>query len=305
MCYRAPNTPDERNRKLNELLSLTQKVQSRNVLVMGDFNYPQIDWEMGRVEGTEASSHVQFFDVTQDLFWCQHVNFPTPVREGCAPSILDLVFSDDEQAVSELIGSAPLGKSDHIVVTWKYLFEDTQDKTSKVNGQPIKRNFKKANYKRISEELGGVDWTSLATTSVNEAWEKIESVIMASIETHVSLQRSTKAFRPKTPWWSTKLLREVKLKHASWKKYSESKSTDDHQKYILQRNRTTQAIRNAQHAYENAIVQNIKEDPKKLFKYVRSQQSIKPGVGPLEKENGELAQSDTETAEVLNNKCIY
>ena len=58
-----------------------------------------------------------------------------------------------------------------------------------------------------------------------------------------------------------------------------SRSAEDHQKYAQQRNKVTQAIREARHAYEIDIIQNIKQDPKQLFKYIRSQQKLKPNVG--------------------------
>ena len=61
------------------------RVHSGNVLVMGDFNYPQIDWENGRVEGPEMSSQVQFYDTIQDLFWVQHVNFHTKIQGRLYP----------------------------------------------------------------------------------------------------------------------------------------------------------------------------------------------------------------------------
>ena len=95
-------------------------------------------------------------------------------------------------------------------------------------------------------------------------------------------------------------MKEVKRKHATWKEYKESRTAENHQKYIRQRNKTTQAIGDARYAYESTIVQDIKQEPKRLYKYIRNQQRLKPGIGPLEKETGELAENDEETAELLN-----
>ena len=300
VCYRASGSVEEYNRKLNEMLLQVQRVNSGNVLVMGDFNYPQIDWEIGRVEGPEMSSQVQFYDTIQDLFWVQHVNFPTRFRESCTSSLLDLVFSNDELAVGEISGSDPLGKSDHIVITWKYNYEDSMTKTSILNREILKRNFKKANYTKISEDIGRMDWSSLVTMNVDDAWDKIKSLLNTCMENHVPLVKPKKCLHPRAPWWSEKLLKDVKLKHAAWKKYRLSGSTDDNQKYIQQRNKTTQVIKDARYAYEENIIQNVKQEPKRLFKYVRSQQKIKPGIGPLEKDTGEQSQDNQEAAEILN-----
>ena len=299
VCYRAPNSNEDNNSKLNEMLMQTQQAQVSNILVMGDFNYPQIDWETGNVEGAEASSQAQFFDTTQDLFWFQNVNFPTRFREGCAPSQLDLVFANDEHAVDEISGSDPLGKSDHIVITWKYHYIDSHIKKNNDGGLTHK-NFKKGNYRAISEEIGKTDWTMLMNMDVEEAWGKLKCVIKKNIESHVPASRLKRTYRSKTPWWTAQLKKEVKVKHAAWKEYMGTKSMEDYSKYVSQRNKTTQVIRDARNHYEDSIIRNIKHEPKSLFKYIRSQQKIKPVVGSLENETGELSQNNQDTADTLN-----
>ena len=78
---------------------------------------------------------------------------------------------DDDNAVDEMIYSDPLGKSDHIVITWKYYYTDSQLNVNSAKGQTLK-DFKKGNYKRISEDLEKVDWTNLEAMGVDEAWDE-------------------------------------------------------------------------------------------------------------------------------------
>ena len=101
---------------------------------MGDFNYGQIDWEGGSVSGQEFSDAARLFEGTQELFLYQHVNFPTRYREGCRPSQLDLVFSTEELMVDNLVASSPLGKSDHIVLSWDFIYgNDRHEKRNKLH----------------------------------------------------------------------------------------------------------------------------------------------------------------------------
>ena len=45
VVYRSPNSDETNNEKLMELLSqIRDKVQISNVLIMGDFNLPEIDF---------------------------------------------------------------------------------------------------------------------------------------------------------------------------------------------------------------------------------------------------------------------
>ena len=60
-----------------------------------------------------------FFDVTQDLFLKQHVDFNTRFREGNEPSMLDLIFTDS--MIENLKSIGPLGKSDHVVLVWTFI----------------------------------------------------------------------------------------------------------------------------------------------------------------------------------------
>ena len=48
------------------------------------------------------------------------------------------------------------------------------------------------------------------------------------------------------------------------------------------------------------------QEPKKLYKYIRLQQKVKPTVGPLIS-NGQLSQTDQEAAEILQRffKSVY
>ena len=54
-----------------------------------------------------------------------------------------------------------------------------------------------------------------------------------------------KTRKKKTPWWNKALTKEVKKKHDAWKKYVQTKGSEEHTTYIKQRNRTTFKIRKA------------------------------------------------------------
>ena len=90
---------------------------------MGDFNYPCIHWEEGYADGPEDGDAANFYEVTQDFFLHQHVNFDTHFRGGFRPSQLDLIFSNKDYLVDGLETSHPLGKSDHVVLTWKCRYD--------------------------------------------------------------------------------------------------------------------------------------------------------------------------------------
>ena len=123
VCYRSPSSIPENNEKLINIMQHASKVKASHLLLMGDFNYGQIDWDTGVVPGPDDSDAKVFYEKTQDLFLYQHVDVPTRFRDGCTPSMLDLIFSTEELMVDNLEVGSPLGKNDHAVLTWDFIYK--------------------------------------------------------------------------------------------------------------------------------------------------------------------------------------
>ena len=80
----------------------------------GDFNYRAIYWS--NFSGTGDNCRIEpFLDTIDDLFLFQHINEPTRYREEETPSLLDLVFTNEQDMISNLVYLPPLGNSDHII----------------------------------------------------------------------------------------------------------------------------------------------------------------------------------------------
>ena len=297
-CYRSPSSTAENNSRIIDMFKQIPSFRADGLLVMGDFNFPSIDWEEGTVNAAEDSEAAKFFDTTQDLFLYQNVSFPTRFREGCNPSRLDLVFSSEEHAVVDIIEGDPLGKSDHITITWTYVYEDRLPAKDLNCASTCKYNFRKGKFSEMNESLGLVNWSCIDNLGTEEAWQRVKCILMEHIKKFVPTMKPKKS-GPSAPWWNGELTREVKKKYKLWKTYSRSRSAEDLGSYVIQRNKTTAMIRKARHRYESQIVQNVKHQPKKLYRYIRSQQKAKVVVGPL-LHAGKMTKDDHETAEVLH-----
>ena len=93
--------------------------------------------------------------------------FHTRYRDGVSPSTLDLVFTDQENNVEELDCGAPLGKSDHCVITWE-LRIGSQDQMTCKGPHPF--NYKAGDYDAINEELSKTQWDVMKDMHTREAW---------------------------------------------------------------------------------------------------------------------------------------
>ena len=90
VCYKSPNAEDS---EVNELMNIIKKVSNNMVLIMGDFNFPGMDWVTLKADATGS----KFLDLTQDCYLTQHVLKPTRYD-----NILDVVLSSEENMVEEL-----------------------------------------------------------------------------------------------------------------------------------------------------------------------------------------------------------
>ena len=202
LCYRSPASSSENDAHLNNLIQATKQVKSTSALIMGDFNYGHINWEDGSIKGMPDSAASRFAETTGDLFLYQHVDFPTRFREGCVPSQLDLVFSNDELMVDELASSSPIGKSDHVVLTWHYYYKHagcprhTADKH--FSSQSL--DYKRGNYSEMTSALSKIDWAVMEHMEIEEAWKFVLSEIHEKVRKHVPVLRYRKR-NHKMPWW--------------------------------------------------------------------------------------------------------
>ena len=103
LVYLSPNSSFSNTDKLIQTLSNLQQLQRHtHLLLMGDFNFPNIDWCNHTTNTSDNSLSAQFYFATQDAYMIQHILKPTRHRKGQASSVVDLVFTLDPTMVADL-----------------------------------------------------------------------------------------------------------------------------------------------------------------------------------------------------------
>ena len=124
--YRSPTREKEASlESINQVCDILAKASERNdayLLICGDFNYREIDWE--NESSNEKSEHCSsFLNTIQGCFLHQHVTGPTRYRHREEPSLLDLVLSNGEGMVYNHAHEPGLGDSDHITLTFDLIYQ--------------------------------------------------------------------------------------------------------------------------------------------------------------------------------------
>ena len=121
-----------------ELLSKAVEQKNTYLLICGDFNYRGIDWENEPCD--EKDEHLStFINTVHDCFFHQHFTEHTRFRLGEEPSLLDLIFTNEEDLIYNSEYQSGFGYSDHISLSFYLVFQQEMERKSE-----SKPNFFKA-----------------------------------------------------------------------------------------------------------------------------------------------------------------
>ncbi len=284
VCYR-PNVNEQSDLLMSKEIEWACK---GDVLIMGDFNYSNIDWNI--MNGVSRDENM-FIDVVQDNYLHQHVREPTR-----GENTLDLVLSKSELDVQNLNVCYKLGKSDHNIITWEFVtcvaFKENKIKVP---------DFRKANFNKFRELMNSVEWTVMFRgKNVNQIWELFKSILIEGISNCIPYRQLRRKDRPK--WWNREIQSLTKLKAEKWKELREAGITEGSQfdNFKLLEKKVHKVIRKSKASFEENMAIKIKENPKNLFSYIRAKNKGKEGIGPLKNNSGKVVGSCKEMAVLLN-----
>ncbi|WAR15881.1 hypothetical protein MAR_030475 [Mya arenaria] len=292
--YKSPSSSSENVRKLNTLLTQASALNYEHLVVLGDFNFPEIDWDSWTVNRNENHPSFSFIECLRDNFLNQHVNFYTRYRDGQDPSCLDLLLSDNLTQIERMKINGKLGLSDHISFTFKLLCPVLR--TSERVNRP---NFFKGKYEDIRNYLNNVSWVLLDNMNIEESWTYFIKHINICIEKFIPKTVNGKKFqRPK--WMDFHCVKKVKKKYHAWRRFIHSHSYRDYQAYCKLRNSATKAIRFSKKKYQKGVAEFSKTNPKAFWSYVKGETKSKTGIGDLVDKDGNQVTENKGKANVLN-----
>ena len=296
--YRSPSS-DLRN-STNELCQTFRMVTGLappRLVVMGDFNYRDIDWNNWHVPSANIINKPQtdFITTLQECFLHQHVTEPTRHRPNQAPSLLDLIISNEEDLISNLQYQPGLWKSDHLCLLFN------------INCCPVHQprkitlpNYDRGNYVKMNQELIAVEWEKeLSSKDFSEAWQHFsnycDNLMKANIPQH---RPSTKK---KNIYMNSEAMKSRKVKQEHWYNYINTPSELNYLRFTIARNNLRTLTRKLRRNHEAAIINQIKTNPKAFWKYVGTKTKSRSKINNLDKEDGTKATNDQDKANLLNN----
>jgi len=293
--YRSPNSTENNNLKLTEGLRKMCEMKHSHLLLCGDFNLPEIDWSSETTNTSDNHIAYRFLESIRDCYLSQHVTQPTHHRGDQKANTLDLLFSNEEDMITDLTYGAPIGASHHSSLHFKFRCY-----------AEIRRNarpsfaFNKGNYEEMKNIISRLDWKELLEDKdCAEAWEMFHCCMKEAMTKCIPRKSSKPCKTNKALWMNEEALAKVKKKSAAYKRYLETKEGKEYIEYARARNQARWACRKMKKEFEKKIAQDSKTNPKTFYKYVNSKLKTRTGIADLDTEDGK-ATTDTQKAEALN-----
>jgi hypothetical protein len=224
LFYRPPDANEENNKFLYKTMT---KFSSQNTIIMGDYNYGDINWELN----TSGSIGKTFLKVITKASLLQCVKEKTR-----GENILDLIFVYNTSLISNIEVLPPIAKSDHSML--RVTLNLPSVSVSKI----IKCfNYKKANYTKLAEEFEEQNWIDInSKNTTNVTWNIMIDKLKLFRDKYVPSFVSNVS--DDAPWLNNTIKKAIKKRNNMFKRFKRGGQSYLKVKYTCLRNRVVKLV---------------------------------------------------------------
>ena len=295
--YRSPGSHTNNNEALCKIMHTVTSERYGQVVIVGDFNLPNIDWESKMsFDATTHFSHV-FVETVQDCYLFQKVTEPTRYRDGNTPHILDLILSTEDQLVRDLKYLPGIGKSDHLCLRFTLACTKRSKSTT---GSPRLALYR-GDFVKMKELAVDINWQAGNLLELEQDYDLFVSEITRLIKKCIPLQQPRR--RRKKQYITREAMHCIKKKEQSLKAYKLA-STDNKAScwddFKRKRNDLRRLTRRLRRGHQKKIAREAKTNPKLFWSYSHSQTKTREKVEDLIDKDGNLVTTDQHKADLLS-----
>ena len=292
-CYRVGTLGVTHYSQVNSYL---QKLRARsglsNLIVIGDFNFPEVDWEIGH---SRHSIDQQFLEMFSNFGLAQLIDKPT----HNAGNILDLLLTDNPCLVANIKVDSGwhICKSNHFPITFNVKLRADKRKIPKREIY----NFKKANWDAVNDQLTNINWASelCRDNNIELSWHRFKEIFFSIIDKHIPKIKISNTSQP--PWFDSETFQLCREKESFRAKCKGPNSTPEDYAKFSERRRAFKNLVEVK-MRDNILTDDNSSDliTKKFWSQVQSK--TKSSRIPETVHQGETYRSDIkDQAELFNN----
>jgi exonuclease III len=278
-----------------------------NLVMVGDFNFPNINWHTQNVYGGSLEMRNQaenLFNLADNHCMEQYIEQPTRGN-----NILDLLFLDNEEFLHHYTVQETILSDHNLIIIHTNLTEEEKitESCEEVTSHPDQVSFRQLNFfnekidwNKIQEDLNEMDWTAM--TDGLQAQEIYRIFVNETLQVcikHVPL-RKLPPKQKRIPQDRRILMRKItklsKKVHHSRNEHNKKAMTS---KILLLEEQLKDSHREEHQREEEAAVGAIKTNPKYFYKYAKSKATVKATIGPFITQDGVIVHNAVEKSNIL------
>ncbi|XP_045459220.1 uncharacterized protein LOC123669672 [Melitaea cinxia] len=302
VVYLPPTSSTQMKLKtLSDFLNSASRVllKMNKVVICGDFNLSFIDWVFDKdtLQIIPSNYNNSIGTAFVDFMLTNSLNQICAVR-NCDDRILDLVLTNVSGG-SVVQSSDLLSKLDPFHPS----FEITFSLSPTCFLRPVLgdyRSFYKANYDRIRQHLGEIDWSERFShcDDVDSMTLSFYNELYSVIDANVPLTTMKKS-RHRPPWYTNALVGMLTEKEKIRKRYARYKNPRDHLELKILRNLCHNLNKTCLSRYKRRMEESIQKNPKTFWRYINKKRNGDNSVPSVMDSGSESANSGQSIAQLL------
>lgn len=252
---------------VNSLSVLNSLPDNANLIVCGDFNAPNVNWN---TLSAATPYGVKLCDVVYNKNLVQLVEEPTHSHGN----ILDLILSNSLEIVSHVCVDSKTcsALSDHYLITFKVPIVKPSSKSKSLECEFF--NFCKGDYLAMDEYLLDEDIATIG--DVELFWNLLKAKIFDACHLFIPKLRILRHYNPR--WFNKEIRHLLNSSHTLKRLIKKKPTTYKLAKLSQMESHLQELILSAKLSYVDKLVSSFFSEPKKLFKYIRylTQSSLMP-----------------------------
>ena len=291
--YYTPAAEQYFDLSLRCLSSLMHNARSQ-IILMGDFNLPNVDWV--HYSAPANFFYDKFIRFVNECGLLQFVLEPTR-REN----ILDLVMTNVPNLISDLQVQCPFSTSDHNVIS--FTLNITCDNSDVLDNQSIDylyHDFSSADYEAMELYLSNVNWSLEFTFvfSVEDYWQIFAHHLNTAIESYVPVRKKPEHINSKKKSYPKRIRKMLSRKAHYWRRWRLTKKIEHKLAYKAYSVKCVKAIQAHYRDLETALVQS--DNLGKFYRYVNGKISGRKSIPPIKDDTGNLVTNKVAQANIFN-----
>jgi hypothetical protein len=260
------------------------------LVVMGDFNLPEIDWDTGFPKTLNGLAY-NVAETFQEFGLIQQNRTPSRLEND---NILDIILVNHEHHIQDLDCYRDIVTTDHAIIDFKYTLNYTPPK------QELRQvfNMKRANFAQITQDIAETNWSFIEEAEhIDNVLDSWENIVLNIANRHIPKKQV--GGDNSYPWVDAEVIHLSNKKETKRRKAKRTGRRRDWDTYKRYNQRLQTLVHNKFNQYVADSTEEMGRNPKKFWALVNSRTGDR-GYPQVMKHTDLEVTTDLEKAEAFN-----